>query len=53
MYRQIIKELPGWTINDIEETDYETLIEILCSKPKQKKIDPIDYMKGARGLTVG
>jgi len=50
MCRQLIKA--GWTLNDVEEADFETLVEVVCTSPskrKQKKIDLMDYMKGEGG----
>lgn len=50
MCRQLIKA--GWTLNDVEDSEFETLIEVVCAKEKQqKKIDLMDYMKNERGLT--
>lgn len=49
MCRQLIKS--GWTLNDAEEADFDTLIEVVCSKKKEtKKIDLMEYMKQERGL---
>lgn len=36
-------------MNDIEESEYETLIEVVCETKKQKKIDLMDYMKREKG----
>lgn len=48
MCRSLIKA--GWTLNDIEEADFETLIAVVCKEKKEKKIDLIDYMKREKGL---
>lgn len=48
--RNLIKG--GWTINAVEEADFETLIAVLCgSGAKTRKVDLMDYMKQERGLT--
>jgi len=51
MCRSLVKA--GWTLNDIEEADFETLIEVVCSKEKKaKKIDLMDYMKQEKGVAM-
>lgn len=49
MCRELIKA--GWTLNDIEESDFETLIEVVCDKKKQKKVDLADYLKQEKGIS--
>lgn len=51
MCKALIKS--GWSLNDIEESDFETLIEVVAGKEKQKKIDLMDYMKQEKGLADG
>lgn len=51
MCRSLVKA--GWTLNDIEESDFNTLIEVVCSKRKKtKKIDLMDYMKLEKGVAM-
>jgi hypothetical protein len=49
MCRQLIKA--GWTLNDIEEADFQTLVAVVCKQKEEvKKIDLMDYMKREKGL---
>lgn len=44
--RQLIEQ--GWTLNDIENTSFESLIQIVCTSPKkekQKEVDLKDFIK--------
>ena len=38
--RQLIEN--GWTLEDIEEADFEALIQIVCSEPKKEKSKEVD-----------
>lgn len=51
MCRSLIKA--GWTLNDIEESDFETLIDVICSENKEQRIDLVEYMRQKKGLTMG
>lgn len=44
MYFQLCRELiaQGWTLNDIENTSFESLIEIVCTEPKKEKAKEVD-----------
>ena len=44
MYFQLCRELiaQGWTLNDIENTSLESLIEIVCTEPKKEKTKEVD-----------
>ncbi len=43
----------GWTLNDIEEADFETLIRVICEDEKESKIDLVELMGKKKGLTLG
>lgn len=53
-YYQLCRSLihAGWTLNDIEEADFETLIQVVCGERKEEKVDLIDYMKQKQGLVI-
>lgn len=36
LIRTIVTNVPGFTINDVLQTDWDMLIEILCKGDKQK-----------------
>lgn len=41
IYRQLVEN--GWSINDIEETDFELLMSVVSAKKKDnKKVIPLD-----------
>ncbi|WP_159723174.1 hypothetical protein [Enterococcus sp. CSURQ0835] len=48
MCQELVKN--GWTLNDIEDADWNTLTKVVFSKPrkakqKEQRIDLVDYMK--------
>jgi len=41
VYRQLVEN--GWSINDIEETDFELLMSVISTKKDdKKKVVPLD-----------
>ncbi|GEL67255.1 hypothetical protein MPS01_14100 [Marinilactibacillus psychrotolerans] len=37
MIRQIVTNLSGFSVNDVLQTDYDLLIEILCNETETKQ----------------
>ncbi|WP_167554812.1 hypothetical protein [Carnobacterium divergens] len=37
MIREVVTNIAGFNINDVLDTDYESLIKILCSEPNKNK----------------
>lgn len=51
MCRNLIKS--GWTLTDVEEAEFDTLMAVMGTKKQEKqqpKIDIMDYMKQEKGL---
>ncbi len=50
MYLELCRELTkqGWSLSDIENNSFDTLIEIACVRPKKEKpkeVDLKDFVK--------
>ncbi len=55
MYLDLCRELTkqGWSLSDIENNSFDTLIEIACVSPKKEKQEEVDLKDFANPFRKG